>query len=124
MKKKGLTIHFIPHVELSNFASDTKLKKILNVVKQNKIVILEGKLRADEEAKLIENTMKQINKKFKGIEIASFEEASNIDFKYRVKKGLAKMLFGDKFGLSIIGPATLVKEIKKDPSKIELMMFK
>ena len=34
------------------------------------------------------------------------------------------MLLGDKFGLSIIGPASLVKEIKKDPSKIELMMNK
>ncbi|MBS3150314.1 DUF2073 domain-containing protein [Candidatus Woesearchaeota archaeon] len=120
--KENITIQFIPHSELASVNSENKLKKILKIVKENKIVIIEGKLKADEEAKLIENTMKQIDKSFKGIEIASFEEAANFDFFYKIKSGLARMLLGDKFGLSIIGPATLVKEIKRDPSKIELMV--
>jgi hypothetical protein len=122
--KRGITIQFIPHSELSGLTSDNKLKKILKVVRENKIVILQGRLGADEEVRLIENTMKQIDKKFKGIEIASMEESMNFDFFYKIKSGLAKMLLGDKFGLSIIGPASLIKEIKKDPSKIELLMNK
>ena len=120
--KENITIQFIPHSELASVNSENKLKKILKIVKENKIVIIEGKLKADEEAKLIENTMKQIDKSFKGIEITNFEEATNFDFFYKIKSGLARMLLGDKFGLSIIGPATLVKEIKRDPSKIELMV--
>ena len=122
--KRGITIQFIPHKEISSLNSDNKIKRILKIVKENKIVILEGKLRPDEEARLIEITMKQIDRKFKGIEIASLEESVSFDFIYRIKSNLAKMLLGDKFGLSIIGPASLVKEIKKDPSKIELMMKK
>jgi len=31
------------------------------------------------------------------------------------------MLLGDRQGLTVIGPATIVKEIKKDPNKIELL---
>src|SRR3989338_10423979 len=120
--KRGITIQFIPHSELSGLGSDSKLKKILKIVRENKIVVLEGKLKSDEEARLIENTMKQIDRNFKGIEIASMEESANFDFFYKIKSGLARMLLGDKFGLSIIGPASLVKEIKRDPSKIELMV--
>ena len=30
-------------------------------------------------------------------------------------------LLGDRQGLTVIGPATIVKEIKKDPNKIELL---
>jgi hypothetical protein len=30
-------------------------------------------------------------------------------------------VLGDRQGLTIIGPASVVKEIKKDPNKIELL---
>jgi len=35
---------------------------------------------------------------------------------------MVNMLLGDRQGFTIIGPATIVKEIKNDPDKIELMM--
>jgi len=31
------------------------------------------------------------------------------------------LLLGDRNGITIIGPASIVKEIKKDPNKIELL---
>ena len=36
------------------------------------------------------------------------------------KQMVIKMLIGDREGLTIIGPATVVKEIKRNPDKIEL----
>ena len=45
--KKGITLQFIPHYEVSNLESNDKIKKILKVVKDNKIVLLEGKLKIE-----------------------------------------------------------------------------
>jgi len=40
----------------------------------------------------------------------------------KMKFGLAKALTGQQNALTIIGPATIVKEMKKDPKKLEVMM--
>ena len=45
----------------------------------------------------------------------------NEQFLNKLKKGLARILLVNKSGLSIIGPASIVKEIKRDPHKIELL---
>jgi len=34
---------------------------------------------------------------------------------------LAKSLVGDSSALTVVGPASIIKEIKRDPKKIELM---
>ena len=122
--KKGLTLQFVPYHEIGNLDSNTKINKILKVVKENKIALLEGKLKSEEEAMLIQKTMQQINKKFKGIEIATIEGKDETDFIAIIKRHLARILLGDKFGLTIVGPASVVKEIKKDPNKIELFTTK
>jgi hypothetical protein len=38
-----------------------------------------------------------------------------------LRENLASALLGNRQGLTIIGPANIVKEIKKDPKKIELL---
>jgi len=66
--------------------------------------------------------MELINKDFKGVEIASIDYTpKDSPFFERIKKDFANFLLRIKPGLTIIGPATLVKEIRKDPSKIELL---
>jgi hypothetical protein len=122
--KQGLTLQFVPYHEIGNLDSSSKIKKILRVVKENKIALLEGKLKSEEEAMLIQKTMEQIDKKFKGIEIATIEGKEERDFIAVIKRHLARVLLGDKFGLTIVGPASIVKEIKKDPNKIELFTNK
>ena len=37
------------------------------------------------------------------------------------RNAIFNMLLGDRQGMTIIGPASVVKEIKKDPNKIELL---
>jgi len=116
-----LTLQYIPHSEISNLDSDSRIKKLIRIVKENKIVLLEGRLRVEEEASLIKKTMEVIDKNFKGIEISTIDPKGNDVLFGKLKKSLAKLLLGNYGGLTIIGPASIVKEIKKDPNKIELL---
>jgi len=123
-KIKGLSMQIIPFSEVQNLSISERVKKILGVVLGNKIVILHGRLRPEEEARLIEDTMAMMDhaKGFKGIELAVVEpnlKKSGIFVK--MKHGIAKKLVGDSSSLTIIGPATIIKEIKRDPKKIELL---
>ena len=117
-----LTLQFIPSFEIHNLDSDKKVNKLLRIVKEDKILLVEGKLSPEEEAKLIKTTMEQITGNFKGIEICTVDpKQQNLMLLEKIKKGLAKILLGDKSGLTIIGPASIIKEIKRDPNKIELL---
>lgn len=122
-KKKPtmLTLQFIPHTDIENLKSPDRVEKLLGIVKQNKIILLEGKLRAPEEAELIRRTMEEIDDKFKGIEISPVVIDNKDDAFFRkIREGLIKLLLGNRRGLTIIGPASIVKEIKQDPDKIQL----
>lgn len=117
----ALTLHFIPYAEIEDLGSARRVKKIMDIVKENKIVLLEGKLKKQEETDLIEITMEEISDKFKGIELAVISpEKKDRDFFKKMKHNLFGLLLGDRIGFTIIGPAAIVKEIKKDPDKIEL----
>ena len=66
----ALTLQFIPYAEIEDLGSARRVKKIIDIVKENKIVLLEGRLKKQEETDLIEITMEEIDAKFKGIELA------------------------------------------------------
>ena len=118
---KMLTLQFVPYTEIQHLDSNGKIKKLLNIVKKNEIVLMEGRLKTVEEAQLIEQTMKDISPKFKGIEICTiYPEIKKLPLGGVIKRGLSQLLLGDKEGLTVIGPATIVKEIKRDPNKIQL----
>jgi hypothetical protein len=121
---KELTIHFMPYSEIANLDSMARIKKILAIVLQNKIIVLQGRLRPEEEGKLIEHTMTLIDhiKGFSGIEIASISNESKASMFEQIRGNLAKILVGEKDAMTIIGPANIVKEIKKNPNKLELML--
>jgi hypothetical protein len=126
-KIKGFTIQFLPYSEIKNLNSTERIKKILGIVLNNNIIILQGKLNTDEETRLIEDTMAMIGhvKNFKGIELAVIAGNGNSGFFSRAKQNLANAIAGGDFGaVTIIGPATVIKEIKKNPKKIELLLEK
>ncbi|MCK4649897.1 DUF2073 domain-containing protein [Candidatus Pacearchaeota archaeon] len=123
--KDNLTIHFMPYSEIANEDAIGRIKKIMGLVLKNKIIILQGKLDADEEVRLIENSMTLIGniKGFAGIEIASLSgENENRGLFEGVRRNIAKILVGEQDAITVIGPASVVKEITKDPKKIELML--
>ncbi len=118
----GLTLQFIPYTEIESLSGLGRIRKLLNAVKENKIVLLQGRLRKEEEAELIKTTMEEINKDFKGIELAVvYPNTDNMDSVKKLRHKFINALLGDRQGLTIIGPASIVKEIKKDPNKIQLL---
>lgn len=124
-KVKGLTLQFIPYSDVANLESVERIKKLLKIVLDNKVVILQGRLRSEEETRLIEDTMIMVGniKGFKGIELAVISpDNTNKTLFQRFKFGIARALVGQQDALTIIGPASIVKEMKKDPKKLEVMM--
>lgn len=123
--KDSLSISFIPFSELSGMESMAKIKKILDWCLDNRILIIQGSLTPTEEASLIQSTMALVGriKGFKGVEIATIDNnKKEVSLMDRMKENLARALVGDRSIITLIGPASVVKEIKKDPRKIELLL--
>ena len=65
-----LTLQFVPYNDIDGLGSARRVKKLIDIVKENKIVLLEGRLKKEEEADLISIAMEEIGRKFRGIELA------------------------------------------------------
>ncbi len=126
-KIKGFSIQFLPYSEIRDLNSNERIRKILGIVLGNNILILQGKLKSEEEIRLIGNTMAMIGyvKDFKGIELAVISGNVEKNLVDKMRTEIVKVLSrGDLGAITIIGPATIVKEIKRNPRKIELLLSK
>lgn len=127
-KKKmlsGLTLQFVPFSEIAGLSSIDRIKKLLRIILDNKVVVLQGRLKPVEETRLIEDTMIMIGniKGFKGVELVVISgNDSQRTLLDKLRFGLAKVLAGEQDAMTVIGPASIVKEIKKDPKKSEVIM--
>lgn len=124
-----ISFQYMPYREHSSLDTDAKLKKILKISKQNKIILMQGRLKPHEEARLIEETMSQITKKFAGISFCTInpnqqngKKAKNKPFQKKLKDSLYNLTLGRRDILTIIGPASIVKDIRKNPTKIDLLI--
>ena len=65
-------------------------------------------------------------KDFKGIELAVIsDKGDEIRFVDKVRNGVVNILSGADLGaITVIGPASIVKEIKRNPKKLELFLNK
>ncbi len=111
-----LQIEFISSDALRPLDSRGRTEYILKSVKKNRIVVLDGMLSPLEEKNLIQETMKKIDGEFPGIEVSTLGRSDD-DLKTR----LIRMLGGSLGGLTVIGPSKIVKEIKKDPNRLNLL---
>jgi len=116
-----LTLQFVPHSDIADLNSEKKIQKLLKIVREEKIILLEGKLHSNEKSELIRKTMEEIDDRFKGIEIEEMDTVSKDKvFFEKIRTVFINFILGSRRGLTIIGPATIIKEIKKDPDKIQL----
>ena len=123
-KIKGFSLQFMPYSEIRGLNSDERIKRILKVVLGNNILLLQGRLRSEEETRLIGDTMAMIGhlKNFRGIELAVIADNGRENV---FRSGIVNAISGGDLGaMTIIGPATIVKEIKRNPKKIELFLNK
>ncbi len=125
-QEKDLTIHFMPYSEIAHDNAISRIKKIMGLILVNKIIILQGRLKPEEETKLIEHTMTLIGniKNFQGVELAVVSGSEGRTLFEKIRHNIARILVGEQDAVTIIGPASIIKEIKRNPKKIELMLRK
>ena len=108
-----IPFHLISKDTTARLTSSEKLAYIINEVKRGRILVLEAGLTPTEQAALIERTMKEINHdSFIGIEIGGYKPE---------KASLFHRMLGvsRKPRMTVIGPAHLLRLIKKDDFRIE-----
>lgn len=118
-KKKGKRISFnlVSKSKLEHFSKEEKLKFIIKEVKKGKILVLEYGLTPMEQTNLIEKTMKEIKQDtFIGVEMEGYGQ-DNPSFIRRLL-GLA-----NKPRMTLIGPADLLKMVKKDDDMIQTQII-
>jgi len=112
-KNNGISFNLVSKDKLENFSSDEKLKFIIKEIKKGKILVLECGLTPMEQTNLIEKTMKEIKQDtFIGVEMEGYSQ-ENTSF--------IKKIFGivSKPRMTLIGPADLLKMVKKDNDMIQ-----
>ena len=105
-----IKMDLISEDKINSMSSTEKLRFILDGVKSGNIVILEGGLTSEEQMKLIELTMTEVSDDFPGIEISGYQ-AKRSFFNLRKKPRL-----------TVIGPAKVMRTIKKDKDLISAVV--
>ncbi len=107
------SIHLISQDKMESLGSEERIRFILDEVEQGKILILERGLTPQEEALLIEQTMREIDQdKFIGIEMQSYGMDEGRNFIQRAVMG------GPRPRMAVIGPASLLRLVSKDNEQI------
>ena len=116
----GVQLDLISAQRMEGKTSMEKIRMILDSVHDGDIVVLEKGLTPDEESKLIEVTMTEINPDgFTGIEIESFPGSR------RKESGFLGRLMGkedDSSKLTVIGPANQIQSLHKDETLISALL--
>ena len=109
----GIAFNLVSRQKLGMLTSDEKLKFILKEVKKGKILVLEYGLTPMEQTNLIECTMREIEQDtFIGVEMEGYGQDS--------PSFIQKLLgVGKRPRMTLIGPADLLKMVKKDNNMIQ-----
>jgi hypothetical protein len=106
-------IHLISQEKIEGMNMEEKIRFILDEVEAGKVLILERGLTPQEEAQLIQQTMREINHdSFIGVEMQSYGMDEGKNFVQRMVMG------GPRPRMAVIGPANLLQLVSKDNEKI------
>lgn len=105
-----IKMDLISEDKINSMGSMEKLRFILDGVKSGNIVILEGGLTTEEQMKLIEFTMTEVDDDFPGIEISGYPSKRSF---FNLRR---------KTRLTVIGPAKVMRTIKKDKDSISAVV--
>ena len=117
----GIQIDMISAERMEGMRTMEKIRLILDGVHDGNVVILEEGLDPDEESKLIERTMTEINPDgdgFTGIEIESYPGSESSDSGF-----LGRLMGSDEPNkLTVIGPANRIETLHKDETLISTLV--
>jgi hypothetical protein len=117
--RDGVQIDLISAERMADLPSMEKISVILEGVHDGKIVVLEEGLSPDEESRLIEKTMTQIDPdEFNGIEVETYPRSGPSD------AGFLDRLMGrtSTSKLTVIGPANQIETLHKDETIISALV--
>lgn len=122
---QGVQLDLLSAAEIQQMTTMEKIRFIIDSVRDRNIVILEQGLTPDEESKLVEVTMSEIDPDgFSGIEIESYpkpkEQSKGLMSK--ISSSLGGSSQSDEASLTVIGPADELKTIHKDESLIQTLV--
>jgi len=133
---KKIKMDFISSSILNGKTGMKKINFILNKVKDGSILVINGVLKPEEEFDLIKETMRRVDDGFPGIEVCSIKKQAKgwkqffdvvsersekvQDYIWRgiTGKPINKEL---KTGLTLIGPAKIIKDVKKNPNSFSVL---
>ncbi|MFH8080400.1 MAG: DUF2073 domain-containing protein [Candidatus Aenigmatarchaeota archaeon] len=133
---KKLKLDFISSSLLSNQDPEKRIDFILKKIKEGSIVVIDGVLKPEEEMNLIRETMRRVDDGFPGIEVCSMKKPSTffnvlidkfMDQKENIQKffgtltGNTSIATNLRTGITFIGPAKLIKKIKKNPDSFSIL---
>ncbi|EKQ52004.1 MAG: hypothetical protein B655_2014 [Methanobacterium sp. Maddingley MBC34] len=109
----SLKMDFISSDALKAQSSIEKISMIVEKVKKGELLVIEGGLEPEEEAELIETTMREIDvENFMGIDIYTLEKDESSFFGLSKKKTV---------GITIIGPANVMKTVKRKSNFLSMV---
>jgi len=134
--KMKLKLDFVSSVTLDGKPGKKRINFILNKVKDGSILVVNGVMTPDEEMDLIKETMRRVDDGFPGIEVCSmkknvkgwkqfFETFSN--GREKLSRSFWSGITGKtpktklKTGITLIGPAKIIKNIKKNPDSFSVL---
>jgi hypothetical protein len=112
-KNNTLKMDFMSSDVLKSKSSIEKISMIVDRVKEGDLMVIEGGLKPEEEAELIETTMREIDvENFMGIDIYTLEKDEKSFL------GLSKR---KTVGITIIGPANVMKTVKRKSNFLSMV---
>ena len=131
----NLKIDFVSSNVLNKKSETSRINYILDIVKDGTILVTDGVMNHNEELELIRETMRKVDDGFPGIEVCSLrretgsyqrfverftEQRYNIGKAFNKIRGRAPPQINLKYGMTLIGPSRLIKEIKKSPDSFSV----
>ncbi|MEM5836617.1 MAG: DUF2073 domain-containing protein [Candidatus Aenigmatarchaeota archaeon] len=131
-----LKFDFVSSAVLEEKPREKRINFILNKVKDGTILVTDGVMSPEEEMELIKETMRRVDDGFPGIEVASLKKPAKgltkLAEKISESKDKIATFFASisgkkdvqtslKTGLTLIGPAKYIKEIKKNPNSFSVL---
>ncbi|MGV8172280.1 MAG: OapB/ArvB family protein [Candidatus Woesearchaeota archaeon] len=115
-----LTIHYLPYQQIRTMSSHDRIELILSLLRSDRIIIIDGRLNSKDEAVLIRETMSSINEEFHGMEFGVLHDHTRADAFSKFKQGIYDRFTGNSSGLTIIGPASIIGEMRQYQDNVVL----
>jgi hypothetical protein len=96
-----------------------KREEIFRDLEEGVVIVVDAKLSPSEEAHLIQDTMKLISGTFSGIELGTIARSHmHGPLTEKFRDAIVEKVLGKKMGITVIGPATIVSRIVKNPDEL------